>query len=251
MAKHKFMSIQITKNHKTAILFGASGLVGRHCLDFLLASSTYDKVLVFVRRKLKIEHDKLVQQVIDFDKLETYENLIAGDDLFCCLGTTMKKAGSKEAFKRVDYTYTHQIAEIGAKNKVNQFLLVSSVGADKDSLFFYNQVKGELEAEVKLMPYWAVYIFQPSLLLGDRNENRWGESIAQRIGGLLDKVTGGLLQKYQPVEADVVAKAMVSAAQQVEKGVHVYPSHVLQKLSRIENDKIDSRRDDFPKDTTY
>jgi uncharacterized protein YbjT (DUF2867 family) len=242
------MSIQITKNNKTAILFGASGLVGLHCLDFLLASSAYDKVLVFGRKKLEIEHDKLIQHIIDFDKLESYERLIVGDDLFCCIGTTMKKAGSKDAFRRVDYTYAHQIAEIGVKNKVNQFLLVSAVGADKDSIFFYNQVKGELEDEIKLMPYWAVYIFQPSLLLGERNENRWGESIAQRIGGFIDKVSGGLLQKYQPVEADVVAKAMVNAAQALKKGVHIYPSHLLQKLSRIENDKIDARKNDFPTD---
>jgi len=235
------MSLQITKNNKTALLFGATGLVGRFCLDFLLASTAYDKVLVFGRKPLDLKHEKLEEHIIDFEKLITYTSLIKGDDLYCCIGTTMKKAGSKEAFRRVDYTYAHQIAEIGAKNRVNQFLLVSALGADKDSLFFYNQVKGELEEEIKRMPYWAVYIFQPSLLLGERNENRWGEALAQRLGRGFDRLTGGLLSQYMPVEADVVAKSMVIAAQKLQKGIHIYPSYVLQKLAEEEVLKIQNR----------
>ncbi len=236
------MDIQITKNSKTAILIGASGLVGKYCLNFLLASPAYNKVLVLGRKSVELEHDKLEEHLIDFEKLEDHKDLINGDDLFCCLGTTMKKAGSEEAFRRVDYTYTHQIAEIGAKNKVNQFLLVSALGADKDSLFFYNRVKGELEEEIKRMPYWAVYIFQPSLLLGERNENRWGEALAQRLGRGFDRLTGGLLTKIRPVEADVVAKSMVIAAQRLEKGIKVYSSHDLQVIAASENQKIQNRR---------
>lgn len=236
------MSIQITKNKKTALLFGATGLVGRYCLDFLLASPAYDKVRIFGRKSLKLDHAKLEEHLIDFEKLKTYEELIKGEDLFCCLGTTMKKAGSEEAFRRVDFTYAHQIAEIGIKNKVNQFLLVSALGADKDSLFFYNRVKGELEEELKLMPFWALHIFRPSLLLGERNENRWGESIAQRLGRGFDRLTGGWLTKYKPVEADVVAKALVHAAQKLDKGIHIYPSDVLQKLAEAEALKIQSRK---------
>jgi len=235
------MSVEITKNSKIAILFGASGLIGRFCLDFLLASSTYNKVLIFVRKPLGIVDDRLEEHVIDFEKLSTYQHLIKGDDLFCCLGTTMKKAGSEEAFRRVDYTYTYQLAELAAKNKVNQLLLVSALGADKDSLFFYNRVKGELEAEVKLMPFWAVHIFQPSLLLGERNENRWGEALAQRLGRGIDRLMGGMLTKYRPVEADVVAKAMIIAAQKLEKGVHIYSSSLLQELAMQEASKIQKR----------
>ncbi len=228
------MEIQITKDNKTALLFGGSGLVGRHCLDFLLMSNVYSKVVVFGRRLLDVEHEKLVQHQIDFDRLPEFAELIHGDDLFCCLGTTMAKAGSREAFRRVDFTYSHQIAEIGVKNGVNQFLLVSAVNADKESLFFYNRIKGELEEEVKRMPYWAIHILQPSVLLGERNENRWGEELAGKIGRGIDRLTGGLLSKYRPVEADVVAKAMVVVAQGVQKGVQVYPSHYLQKLANGE-----------------
>lgn len=227
--------MDIIKNQKTALLFGATGLVGGYCLEYLLAAETYQKVRVFGRRKVDLDHPKLEQHKVDFNQLEQVEELINGDDLYCCIGTTIKKAGSEAAFRRVDYTFAHRIAELGVKNKVNQFLLVSSVGADKDSLFFYNQVKGELEDEIKLMPYWAIHIFQPSILLGERNENRWGESIAQKIGKFVDDLTGNLLKKYKPVEAEAVAKAMIMAAQKTQKGVHFYPSHVLQELADNEN----------------
>lgn len=232
------MSVQITKNNKTAILFGATGLVGKYCLDFLLTSSAYQKVLVFGRKSLQLSDQKLEEHIIDFENLSDYAHLIKGDDLFCCIGTTMKKAGSQEAFRRVDYTYAHQIAELGIKNKVNQFLLVSALGADKDSIIFYNRVKGELEEDVKLMPYWAIYIFQPSLLLGERNENRWGEALAQRLGRGFDRLTGGFFTKIRPVEADIVAKSMLIAAQKLEKGVHIYTSEQLQKIAQEETLKI-------------
>jgi len=229
------MEVQIIKDDKTALLFGATGLVGRYCLDYLLASPAYKKVKVFVRKELDFENEKLEQHKIDFDQLENYQDLIKGDDLFCCLGTTMKKAGSKASFRKVDYEYGFQIAKIAEKHGVNQFLLVSSVGADADSIFFYNQVKGELEDSVKKMKFWATHIFQPSVLLGERNENRWGEQLAGRLAKGFDFLTGGLLTKYSPVEAEVVAKAMVIAAQGFNSGISIYPSHVLQKLVKNED----------------
>jgi uncharacterized protein YbjT (DUF2867 family) len=130
----------------------------------------------------------------------------------------------------VDYTYAWQVAEMAAKNKVNQLLLVSSVGAGANSLFYYSKVKGQIEDAVQKLPFWSTHIFRPSVLLGERNENRWGEQVAGRIGKVLDRFTGGLLTKYRPIEADVVAKAMVSAAQGMKPGVHFYPSHWLQAL---------------------
>ncbi len=174
-------------------------MVGGKCLDLLLLSTAYDRVLLFGRKKLPIESEKLVQHIINFDRLPEYKDLFKGDDLFCCLGTTMRKAGSKDAFRKVDFTYIYEIAKMASANKVNQFLLVSSVGADPESLFFYNRVKGKTEEAVRSMTFWATHIFQPSLLLGERNENRWGEEIATRIGKRLDSVLGGLLSKYRPV----------------------------------------------------
>ncbi len=229
------MPLEISKDKKTAILLGASGLVGSHCLDLLLASPIYDRVLSIGRRELEISNEKLVQHVIDFDKVDQYAGLFRGDDLFCCLGTTMRKAGSKEAFQKVDYHYIYDTARQAAKTGVNQFLLVSSVGASADSLFFYSRVKGKTEQAIRELPFWAVHIFRPSLLLGERNENRWGEEIAEKIGKGLDLITGGLLTKYKPVEAEVVAKAMVQAAQGLQQGIHFYPSHLLQQLAAKED----------------
>ncbi len=229
--------MEITKDNKTALVFGATGLIGNHLVNFLLFHPAYEKVVVFLRKKMDLEHPKLSQQVIDFDKPESFSDLVKGDDLFCCLGTTMAKAGSKEAFYKVDFTYAFRAANMAAKNGVNQFLLVSSVGADTDSLFFYSKVKGELEEEVQKLNFWSTHIFRPSVLLGSRNENRWGEEIAGKLGKVIDRFTGGLLTKYRPIEADVVAKAMVSAAQGLKPGVHFYPSHWLQGLA-AEIDKV-------------
>ncbi len=206
-------------------------MVGGYCLQYLLAHEAYDKVVVFSRRPLKISHPKLEEHVIDFEKLGKYQHLFKGDDLFMCLGTTMAKAGSKAAFYAVDFTYPYQIALLAIENGVNQLLLVSSVGADPESIFFYSRVKGDLEVAVKKLPFWAIHIFQPSVLLGERNENRWGEQLAGRLARGFDYLTNGLLTKYRPVEAEVVAQAMVSAAQGLKPGTFVYPSHFLQRLA--------------------
>ncbi|MCB0519525.1 MAG: NAD(P)H-binding protein [Saprospiraceae bacterium] len=224
--------MQISKDNKTALLFGASGLVGSHALEFLLLHPAYSKVVVFVRKPIEQEHPKLLQHVIDFDQPESWGQLVKGDDLFCCLGTTMAKAGSRAAFLKVDYSYPIQAAHFAIENKVHQFLLVSSVGADTKSPFFYSKVKGQLEESLQRLDFWSIHIFRPSILLGERNENRWGEEIAGRIGKVIDRFTGGILTKYKPIEADVVAKAMVAAAQGLEAGTHVYPSHWLQQEAR-------------------
>jgi len=217
--------MEITKDDKTALVFGATGLVGRHLVNFLLLHPAYEKVVIFVRRPAGIEHEKLVQHVIDLDHPEKFGHLLKGDDLYLCLGTTMAKARSREAFYKVDFTYAFQAASRAVNNYVHQLMIVSSIGASKDSLFYYSKVKGELEEAVQTLPFWSIHIFRPSVLLGERNENRFGEKIAGKIGKLFDRFTGGLLSKYRPIEADVMAKAMVSVAQGIKPGVHFYPSH--------------------------
>lgn len=229
--------MKIHKGEKTALIFGATGLVGSHLLDFLLMHGAYNKVISFGRRELETTHPKLTHHVIDFDDPDSFIDLIKGDDLFCCLGTTMAKAGSKEAFFKVDFIYAYRVARLGHKNRVSQFLLISSVGADKDSYFYYSRVKGEIEEAVINLSFWSTHIFRPSVLLGNRPENRWGEQIAGKIGSVIDRFSGGLLTKYKPIEADIVAKAMVNAAQKIEKGVHVYRSEFLQELSERVNEE--------------
>lgn len=233
------MEIKIEEGNKTAILFGGSGLVGGFCLDLLLESPIYTRVLSFGRRKLEKEHEKLEQFEIDFENLSQYKKLIRGNDLFCALGTTIKKAGSQEAFRRVDYEYPKEIASIAAKNGVSQFILVSASGADSKSKIFYSKVKGELEDAIKELPFWGIYILRPSLLLGDRKESRplerFGIIISRGIGFLM----GDLLGQYQPVKAEDVAKSMIVEAQSLEGGVKRLTSDAMVKIGKAEKDLLE------------
>ncbi len=224
--------MEIRQHKKTALLLGASGLVGRQCLQQLLGHRAYHKVHSIGRRLLEVEHPKLEQHVVDFAQLSGYSHLFRGNDLFSCLGTTMAKAGSKEAFYKVDFTYAYESARLAAENKVGQLLLVSSVGADVDYPFYYSQVKGQLEEAVKKLPFWATHIFQPSVLLGARRETRMGEWLAGTLFQGIDRLTGGqLLGKYRPVEDSKVAAAMILAAQQLREGVHFYTSDQIHELA--------------------
>ena len=229
--------MKIHTSQKTALVFGATGLVGSHLVSQLLTHPAYAEVHVFGRRALTLTHEKLRQHLVDFERLEDYRDLIKGDDLYGCLGTTRKNAGSKEAFRHVDFDYNYMIALIASRNGVNQYLLVSTVGADPASPFFYSKVKGELEKAVRELDFWSLHLFQPSLLLGERNENRFGEAIAQRIGRVVDRLSGNLLSRYKPIEAEYVATAMIHAAQQITPGEHVHASDALQRMAEAEEAK--------------
>jgi uncharacterized protein YbjT (DUF2867 family) len=229
--------MQILKGNKTALLFGATGLIGSRCLKSLIQHTSYSKIMVFSRKKIDISSPKLVQHIVNFEDIPNWSHLIKGDDLFYCMGTTMLKAGNKTEFHKIDYHYAIDIAKAAVQNNVNQYLLVSSVGANAKSAFFYSQVKGELEDAVRELTFWAVHIFQPSVLLGERNENRFGEQVAGMIGKGLDAILGGVLTKYKPIEAVFVAQAMVNVAQGFQAGAFTYSSGQLQKLAAeiIEN----------------
>jgi len=219
--------------HKTrnALIAGASGLVGSHCLRLLLASERYSQVISIGRRDLPLIHPKLDQKVIDFDNLKRYSSELAADDVFCCLGTTIKKAGSKEKFYTVDHTYVVELAKMTAAKNANQFLVVSAMGADAGSMIFYNKVKGEMERDVQQQEFRAVHIFRPSLLLGEREEHRTGEELASKIMRPLSGLMVGPLKKYKPILAEDVAKAMLWAADQRASGVHIYPSDELTEMA--------------------
>jgi len=219
---------------KTALLFGASGLVGGHCLRCLLSSDRYDKVKIFVRKELPVTHEKLEQHLIDFDKMDEVKDLMKGDDLYLCLGTTMKKAGSKAAFRKVDFDYAYNAAEIAATHGAKQLMLVSSIGADATSFFYYNKIKGELEEAIKELTYKTIHILRPSVLDGDRKEQRIGESIAIKAGKAIKFVLKGPLLKYTVIKAEKVAAAMLHFARQDLSGVHIHESNVLFNL-KIDN----------------
>lgn len=220
---------------KTSLVFGASGLVGRELLNRLLQSPAYHKVTVILRKPISITHPKLEQKIIHFDELEKHKEYFRVNDVFCSLGTTMKKAKTKEAFKKVDFEYPLTIAKLAEEHHVDQLLLVTAIGANAKSRFFYNQVKGELEEEIQTCKLNSLHIFRPSLLVGDREEFRLGEKIASLAGKALSFAMMGHVRKYKPIEASAVACAMYSIAQQEVQGIHVYESDQIADLSLTGN----------------
>jgi uncharacterized protein YbjT (DUF2867 family) len=215
---------------KTALIIGGTGLIGSKLLKLLLESSDYEKVIAFSKREMQLKHPKLVLEIIDFDKPESYANLVQGDDFFCTIGTTIKKAGSKEAFRKVDYQYPKQFATIALENGIKQFLLISSLGADEKSGNFYLKTKGEIQSFLKNSSFDSVSIVQPSLLLGDRKEFRFGEQVGAVVMKIFSFLLIGSLKKYKAIHGDTVAKALFTVAQKSKKGFTIYESDLLEQL---------------------
>ncbi|RAK63947.1 oxidoreductase [Hymenobacter edaphi] len=213
---------------KVALIAGASGLVGSQLLPLLLSCGRYTKVISVGRRPLPLMHPLLVQRTVDFDHLEDHRLSLIADDVFCCLGTTMRQAGSKEAFYKVDYLYVVKLAALTAANFAAQFMVVSAMGADAHSSFYYNRVKGDMEASVRQAPFRSVHIFRPSLLLGARPEKRLGEQIGAVLLKLVNPLLLGPLRRYRAVAAQAVAQAMLNAAYQDGGGVRVHLSDEIQ-----------------------
>lgn len=209
---------------KTAIILGSTGLVGSYLMDLLLSGDEYELVISFVRKATGLSHPKLKEYVIDFDKSEYYKELIKGDDLFCCLGTTIKKAGSQEAFSKVDLTYPITFGNLAKENGLKKYLLISSIGANAKSSTFYLSVKGQCEEQLKSIGFWATHIFRPSLLLGKREEFRFGERLSQFFMRMFSFLMVGRLRKYKPIQSYYVAEAMYNAAQLNDIGFHIINS---------------------------
>jgi len=203
---------------KSAIVIGASGLVGSFITLKLLDDERYQSVKVFVRNSLRINHPKLEENIVSFEYLETWKSKIAADELFSALGTTIKKAGSKENQYKVDFTYQYEIAAAAAQNGVKNYLLVSSIGADYKSRNFYLRMKGNLDEKVRQLNFEKIRIFRPSILEGLRSESRPGETLGIKIAGIITSVIPAL-KKYKPIRASEVAEAMIKSANQnnVEK----------------------------------
>jgi uncharacterized protein YbjT (DUF2867 family) len=170
---------------RTAAIFGATGLVGRACLDLLLADERYVRIVAIGRREPAQSHPKLVVRRAALDIVEALDDPTLGsvDDVFCCLGTTIRKAGSQEAFRRVDLDYVVNAASFAKRHGARHFLMVSAVGADARSRVFYSRVKGEVEGAIAKLGIERVSIFRPSFILGPRKESRLGERLGMAVGG--------------------------------------------------------------------
>ena len=217
---------------RTALVAGGSGLVGGHVLRQLLEDPDYDRVTALTRRPLALTHKKLVQRVVDFDRLAEVGDFPRVHDVFCCLGTTIKQAGSQEAFRKVDLAYVVELGRMAVRHRASQFLVVTAVGADPRSRVFYNRVKGEAEEAVRRLQFDAIQIFRPSLLLGFRPQSRPAESIARVLSPLVAWAFLGPLARYRPIKAATVARAMVRIAREAPRGAHVYESDAIRRLGR-------------------
>jgi uncharacterized protein YbjT (DUF2867 family) len=214
---------------RSALVAGASGLVGGHCVTHLLNDDGYDTVITLVRRPLALQHPKLRQEVVDYENSSEFQRFVHGHDVFCCLGTTIKKAGSQEAFRRVDFTYPTEIARAASLNGAEQFLIISALGASPHASAFYSRVKGDVEAAVSALRFRAVHIFRPSLLLGDRREFRLAERAAILAVKPLSFMLAGPLKRYRPIQANAVAACMVRTAKRRLTGVHIFESDQIQE----------------------
>lgn len=214
-------------SERSAVLLGATGLVGRELLSLLLESKVYSQITILVRNKLLIQHEKLRQVEVNFDELYKYEDEFNVDDVFCCLGTTMKKAKTKANFLKVDYEYPLAAAKLAEKKRVRSFLTITAIGADLRSPIFYNKVKGQTEEDICHLYIRSTHFFRPSLLLGQRSEIRLGEKVGEYALKSISMFLIGKWRKFKPIKAENVAKAMLEAALEERQGVHIHESDVI------------------------
>ena len=206
-------------------------MVGNLLLELLIRDRNYNEVVLLSRQDLK-SSGKVKVLKTDFEDLKSIADEITGDECFCCLGTTMKKAGSKSAFYKVDHTYPAELARIAVANGVNKYLLVTSLGANARSSFYYNRVKGEVENTILKLDYDSIHIFRPSLILGKRNEKRIAESIGKWISFLIIPLMVGPLKKYKPIKASDIAQAMLKIALKDEKGIFFHESDFIKAIAK-------------------
>ena len=217
--------------NRKAVIVGATGLIGKELLHLLLSAPAYTAITLLVRRPTGLTHPKLQEKVIDFDLLEQSDINLTGADVFCTLGTTIKKAGTREDFRRVDYAYPLTLGQKAKVQGAKQLLIVTSMGANPSSPIFYNSVKGEIEKALRDLDLPTLQVFRPSLLLGNRDEFRISEKIASVIMRILAPLFLGPLRKYSAIEARSVANAMILAAQRTLPGIHVYETDQIALLN--------------------
>ena len=198
-----------------ALVIGATGATGQEIVSQLLGDDSFDSVSIFVRNDPNITHSKLKTYIIDFSKIKNYKDLIKGDVLFSCLGTTLRVAGSKDKQYLVDYTYQYEFAKIASDNGVADYSLVSSIGANEKSPFFYPKIKGELEMAIKRFPFKTIQIFQPPTLIRQEELIRTGEKIGIKIFRWLNFF--GILKSQKPLPVNILAEFMIDQIKKKQK----------------------------------
>ncbi|MFD0752138.1 NAD-dependent epimerase/dehydratase family protein [Mucilaginibacter calamicampi] len=214
---------------KTAIIIGASGLIGSKLLNLLLESRAYDSVISLARKRVQNKHPQLVQELVNFNQPETYLPFIKGDVIFCCLGTTQKQTPNKDDYYKIDHDYPVDLAHAALNNGVNDFHFISAVGADPFSSNFYLRTKGEAERDLKKVGLPTLHIYEPSLLTGRKRKKRLGERIATIVMTIINPLLMGGLKKYQSIDGAIVAKAMFNQSLKNKQGVFIYTTDRIKK----------------------
>jgi uncharacterized protein YbjT (DUF2867 family) len=217
--------------HQTAVVLGATGLTGNSLVTLLLHDKRFSKVRVLLRKPTLKQRPGLETIIVDFDDEESLKTALQGDVVFCCIGTTIAKAGSQDKFREVDFNIPLRCAVIAHQNNIPQFVLMSSIGANINSRNFYQRTKGEIEKAIEGLGFPALQIFRPSLLIGRRQEFRFGEFIVYLLIPVFYFFLHGSWRKYRPIKAVNVSKAMINAAINTTSGTHVYESDAIKELA--------------------
>ena len=224
------------KQTKSALIIGASGLVGKLLLETILLNDRYTNITLVLRRPIDLEHDSRVRiiTISDFETLDQYEDDLFAEDVFCCLGSTMKKAGSKSAFEKSDLIYPLKMATLNQKNpNFKNYLIVTALGADAKSPVYYNQVKGRCEQALLALNLPGLKVFRPSLLIGNRTEKRWGEVLFKVLIQAVSIPLKGLgISSFWSIDAAIVARAMLQAAMNEKEHTVFYDSKAMIQLSQ-------------------
>lgn len=215
---------------RTALIFGSTGLIGNLLLEEINNSKTYTAVKTFVRQATGIIEPKVEEIIIDFTNPELFYSKVKGDDLFICLGTTIKKAGSIINMEKVDRDLPVKIAEMASKNGVKRIAVVSSIGAGATAGNYYLRIKGEMERGIMAMKFENIAIVRPSMLLGERNETRAGEMVGKVVMMTFSPLLAGKLKKYRAIHGRDVARAMISILNN-EPAKNIYESDELQRIA--------------------
>ena len=214
---------------KTAIVIGATGLVGSALVDLLLKDTRFEKVKVFVRRSINNANPKLEEHIVNFDEPDKWKKLVTGDVLYSAMGTTLREAGSKDAQYTIDYTYQYRVAKIAVANNVPEYVLISSAGSSRESKIFYSRIKAELEYDISKLPFETIHIIRPGMLAGHRAKVRTGEQLGIGIMSVLARVPG--LGKLKPIQGVEVGRAMINATFRHVSGIHTYTLGEVFKLA--------------------
>lgn len=199
---------------KTAMLLGATGLTGGILLQKLLNDPRYGKIILFSRASVKIKNSKIEEHLVDLFQLENYKDQFKADQVFCCIGTTKSKTPDKETYLKIDYGIPVTAAKLARENGISTFAVISALGANPNSRIFYNKIKGEMQRDILAQKIKNTYIFQPSLIAGDRQENRVLENLASNAMKILNYALIGPLKKYRSIHPETIARAMLIVANQ-------------------------------------